>query len=42
MLTVNLILNPNGQDNLCSDINGDSQLNVLDVVSLVNLILGRN
>jgi len=42
VLTVNLILNPNGQDNLCSDINGDSQLNVLDVVSLVNLILGRN
>ena len=42
VLTVNLILNPNGQDNLCSDINGDGQLNVLDVVSLVNLILGRN
>ena len=41
VLTVNLILNPNGQDNLCSDINGDNQLNVLDVVSLVNLILGR-
>ena len=42
VLTVNLILNPNGQDNLCSDINVDGQLNVLDVVSLVNLILGRN
>ena len=42
VLTVNLILNPNVQDNLCSDINVDGQLNVLDVVSLVNLILGRN
>ena len=31
VLTVNLILNPNGQENLCSDINGDSQLNVLDI-----------
>jgi len=40
VLTVNLILS--GLDNYeeCSDINSDGALNVLDIVLLVNLILG--
>ena len=42
VLTVNVILDPNGTYNQCSDINDDGQINVLDVVSLVNIILGRS
>ena len=44
VLTVNVILCADCPDNYneCSDINGDMMINVLDVVSLVNIILGVN
>jgi len=37
---INLILYPDGLDNVIVDMNSDGQLDVLDVILLVNIILG--
>ena len=44
VLTTNLILCQDCPDNydVCADLNGDGAINVLDIVSIVNLILSDN